>query len=121
MKIRIFTTATVACCVMFCFAVIADLSGKWAGAFKTQDGNEFPLNYDFKIDGDKLTGSVTSSQGEIAISDGKTNGTDFSFTVSVNGTDIKNTGKYYAAADSAGLDVDFNGAKSHMTLKRSTK
>ena len=121
MKIKILTTIALVFSVMICIAAIADLSGKWTGAFKTQDGSDFTLNYLFKIDGDKLTGSVSSPQGEVPITDGKVSGSDFSFTVPVNGTDIKNTGKYYAAADSAGLDVDFNGMKSHIQLKRGDK
>ena len=106
---------------MVCFAIATDVSGKWVASVKGQDGNDFQLNYMFKVDGNNLTGTVTSPQGEIPISDGKVNGSDFSFTVSVNGTDIKNTGKYYAAADTAGVDADFNGVKFHVQLKRDTK
>ena len=118
MKSRIFMTTALVCSIMLCFAAIADLSGKWTASFKTQDGSDFPLTYNFKIDGDKLTGTVGSPQGEIPMTDGKINGADFSFTVSVNGTDIKNVGKYYAAADSAGIDVDIGEMKSQMALKR---
>ncbi len=122
MKRKIFTTTALLCCFVVCFAYVAtDVSGKWIGSIKGQDGNNFDLNYNFKVDGDKLTGSVTSPQGETAITDGKVNGSDFSFTVSVNGNDIKNVGKYYAAADSAGIDVDFGGNNFHIPLKRDTK
>jgi hypothetical protein len=118
MKSKFFLTTALVCGALFCFAAFADLSGKWSTSFKTQDGTEFPLTYTFKIDGEKLTGTVGSSQGDIEMTDGKITGTDFSFTVSVNGTDVKNVGKYYAAADSAGIDVDFGGMKSHLALKR---
>ena len=121
MKRKIFTTTALVCCFLVCFAIVADISGKWVANIKGQDGSEFQLNYLFKVDGDKLTGTITSPQGEMPITDGKENGSDFSFTVAVNGSDIKNTGKYYAAADSAGLDADFNGNKFHVQLKRDSK
>jgi hypothetical protein len=118
MKKKLFTTTLLLCCVVVCFAIAASLSGKWAGTVKTPDGNEISLTYQLKADSGKITGTVTSPQGEIGITDGKTNGTDFSFSVSVNGADVKHTGKYYAAADTVGLDIDFDGTKLHTTLKR---
>ncbi|TWJ01517.1 hypothetical protein JN11_01668 [Mucilaginibacter frigoritolerans] len=118
MKKKLLTTTVLLCCFVVCFAIAASLSGKWTGSVKTADGNEFPLTYVLKADSGKLTGTVISPQGEIGITDGKTNGTDFSFSVSVNGTDVKHTGKYYATADTAGLDIDYDGMKMHTTLKR---
>jgi hypothetical protein len=105
---------------MVCFAIIADLNGKWTGLIKTPDGNEIPLTYTLKIDGDKITGTAESPQGSIDITDGKLTGADFTFSVSVNGSDFKHTGKYYADADTCGLDIDFSGTKLHTTLKRNT-
>jgi len=121
MKRKIFTTTALVCCFMVCFAITTDIGGKWVTTIKGQDGNDFQLNYMFKVDGNKLTGSVTSPQGEIPISDGKVNGDDFSFTISFNGNDIKSTGKYYTAGDSAGVNTDFNGMKFHSQLKRDSK
>ena len=34
---------------MVCFAIVADLAGKWTGSLKTPDGNEFPLTYNFHV------------------------------------------------------------------------
>jgi len=121
MKIKTLTTTAVLCCFIVCLAVVADLTGKWTGTLKTPDGDEMPINYTFKVDGDKLTGVGSSPQGDIAITDGKINGSAFSFTVSFNGTDIKNTGKFYAEADSVGLDINYNETKMHTTLKRADK
>jgi hypothetical protein len=115
---KIFTTTALLCCFAVCFAVVTDLTGKWTGSIKTLDGNEFPLSYVLRVDGENLTGTATSPQGDVAITNGKVAGADFSFSLEVNGTDIKHTGKYYAAADTAGLDIDFNGMKFHTTLKR---
>jgi hypothetical protein len=119
MKRKIFTTAALVCCFMVCFAIAADLAGKWSGSITTPDGNQVPLSYTFKTDSGKLTGIATSPQGDVPISDGKLiSATDFTFNLSFNGTDIKHTGKFYPEADSIGLDIDFNGQKFHTTLKR---
>ncbi len=120
MKRNLFTTIGVVCCFVVCFAVVTDLNGKWTGSIKAPDGNEYPVNYTFKIDGDKLTGTGSSPDGDVPITNGKMDGAKFSFNISINGTDVKNTGTYYAAADSTGLDMDFNGFKMHALLKRNT-
>jgi hypothetical protein len=114
MKRKIFTTALLAFCTLICLAAITDLTGKWKGVLKIGDGNEFPLTYTFKVDGENLTGSITSPQGEIPLSEGKINGSDFTFKIDVNGTTIANTGKYYG--DSTVVNSDFNGQKLHLVL-----
>lgn len=118
MKTKIFTTVALVCCFMVCFAMVADLTGKWSGSLHAPDGNDYPLTYDLKVDGDKLTGTGESPQGSTPITDGKVNGTDFSFTIDVGGVAVKNTGKFYAEADSCGLNIDYNGMMMHATLKR---
>jgi hypothetical protein len=119
MKKRLFTTAALVCCVVAAFAFAASLAGKWTGTLNTPDGNQFPLTYSFKTDSGKLTGVASSPQGDVNITDGKfIDPTDFTFNVSVNGTDVKHTGKFYPDADSVGMDIDFNGMKMHTTLKR---
>lgn len=119
MKRRIFITAALACCIMFCFAMAIGIAGKWTGTLKSPDGNDFQLTYTFKTDSGKLTGIVSSQMGDITIIDGKLiSPTEFSFTVPTGGMNIKNTAKYYPEADTIGLDIEFNGQKGHTTLKR---
>jgi hypothetical protein len=96
----------------------ADVSGKWEGTVVIPDGNPVPLTYDFKIEGDKLTGSIETPQGDLPITDGKVEGKTFTFAVDVSGHTIKTQGKYYAEADSVGLDIDFGGDKTHSKLLR---
>ncbi|MCR8561780.1 hypothetical protein KXD93_29255 [Mucilaginibacter sp. BJC16-A38] len=121
MKKKIFTSTALLCCFMVCFALVADLNGKWTGTLHAPDGNDYPLNYTFKVDGDKLTGTGESPQGSTPITDGKVSGTDYSFTIDVGGVAVKNSGKLYPEADSLGMDIDYNGYKMHATLKRSDK
>ena len=119
MKRKLFITAILVCSFAFCFAAVwADLNGKWAGTLHAPDGNEYPLSYTFKVDGDKLTGSGDSPQGSTPITNGKVTGNDFSFNIDVNGVDVKNSGKLYPEADSCGMDIDYQGFKMHATLKR---
>jgi len=121
MKKKTFTTTILLCCFVVCFAIVAGLAGKWTGTLKTPDGNEIPLTYNFKVDSGKVTGTAETPQGAVTIDDGKINGNDFTFKVTVDGNDYKHTGKFYEAADSVGIDIDFNGMKLHTTLKRSDK
>ncbi|TWR26437.1 glycoside hydrolase [Mucilaginibacter pallidiroseus] len=117
MKRRFFTTALLVCCVVFAMAaVFADLNGKWSGVINTPDGQALDVSYDFKVDGEKLTGVAKSPMGDVAVENGKIKGDDFSFTVNVSGTDYPHKGKVYA--DSCGVDLDFGGASTHFTLKR---
>jgi uncharacterized lipoprotein YehR (DUF1307 family) len=120
---KITIMALLVCSFMLCLAAIAitNLTGKWTANLNTPDGNEIPLTFNFKVDGDKLTGSSEAPQGSIPIADGKIDKNNFTFTVSFNGTDIKHTCKYYEAADSVGMDIDFGGQKMHTTLKRADK
>lgn len=110
------TALLVCCCALVTFAVIADINGKWAGAL-LMDGNSIPLTYTFKVDGDKLTGVAESPYGPANIDNGKIKDNTFSFSTTVSGMDIPQTGKFYG--DSVALDVEVNGAKLHTVLLRS--
>jgi hypothetical protein len=118
MKRKLTTTAALFCGALIYLTVSLGLNGKWAGTLKSPDGEEFPINYTLKVDGDKLTGTGTSPDGDIPISDGTVNGNDFSFKVIYNNVAIENNGTYYPAADSIGLNVHLNGELMHTTLKR---
>ncbi|GAC1303830.1 MAG: hypothetical protein NVSMB24_10370 [Mucilaginibacter sp.] len=116
MKKKIIITSLLLCCFLISFGTIANLNGKWAGLLKTDQGNEFPLLYNFKINGDELTGTAKTPQGDMPINDGKiTNGT-FTFNVVVGGLEIDHSGKFYG--DSVGVDISLDDIRSHATLKR---
>lgn len=72
-------------CLMISVAgFAANIDGTWVGNFKTPDGNEMPLTFVFKMDGEKLTGFVQSPGGEIAITNSKVEEKVFSFEISFN-------------------------------------
>jgi hypothetical protein len=47
----------------------AGVDGRWEGTIKGPDG-DFPLTFEFKADGETLTGSVESAMGKVPISNG---------------------------------------------------
>jgi hypothetical protein len=120
MKRKVFTTAALICCFAICLAAaIADLTGKWTGTLKMQGEDDFPLSYSLKVEGDKLTGSAHTPDGEVNITDGKINGNDFTFNVPIHDGNVPHVGKYYI--DSVGMDITINNTKFHSTLKRADK
>ncbi|HEX6897735.1 MAG TPA: hypothetical protein VF146_20785 [Bryobacteraceae bacterium] len=62
----------------------ADIGGKWTGDVSTPDGQTISLTFTFKLDGDKVTGTVTGPTGDIEISDGKLDGDTLQFGLSVD-------------------------------------
>jgi hypothetical protein len=118
MKRKLLIATALLSCLIFIMAVVADLSGKWKGTIKTPDGNELQVVYNFKADGDKLTGTAESPAGTVNIDDGKITGDTFSFKVTVDGADYPHKGKMYT--DSCGIDIDFGGATVHTTVTRDT-
>lgn len=56
----------------------ADVNGKWTAEFETPRGPS-EMEFDFKVDGDKVTGTVSNQRGESEIQDGKIEGETISF------------------------------------------
>ena len=84
MKSRIAFLAVGLALVAVTLAVAADISGKWTAQVPGRGGQTAETTFTFKVDGDKLTGTVTAPQGEMPISDGKVSGDDISFTTMVS-------------------------------------
>jgi hypothetical protein len=62
-------------------ALAADASGTWKASIETPNGT-MENTFTFKVDGDKLTGTITMGQmGEGPISEGKVDGDNVSFAV----------------------------------------
>ena len=62
-------------------AVAADISGKWVAQVPGRQGNMQEQTFTFKVDGGKLTGTLTGARGDQEISDGKVSGDDVSFVI----------------------------------------
>ena len=74
--------------VLLCLAMAlplfaADVAGKWQSEMKRRDGEAMTTTYELRVDGETLTGTVTSPRGEREISEGKVAGDDITFVVKV--------------------------------------
>jgi len=58
----------------------ADVSGKWVAEVPGRQGQTQTTTFTFKVEGDKLTGTISTPRGETPISDGRVQGDEISFT-----------------------------------------
>ncbi|WP_034256989.1 hypothetical protein [Adhaeribacter aquaticus] len=107
----LFSALLVCTLLSYCFA--AALDGKWKGAFG--DG-QFEITLDLKVQGNKLTGTITSPRGENPITDGKVTGNEFTFNRTFNENTIVYKGKLNG--DKIDLTVNFQGNDMSATLTR---
>ena len=112
-----FTTALVlALTLVAAPAFAADVDGKWAGTVSTP-GGDFPVAFEFKADGTKLTGTTASPDGAaVNIKDGKIEGDKITFGVTLDfggmAIDIAYSGvvtptELKMTADVAGMAMEF--------------
>ena len=75
----------------------ADITGKWTAEVPGRGGQTRTTNFDFKVEGEKLTGTISGMQSDMPISDGTVKGDDIAFVVvmNFNGNEMKliHTGK----------------------------
>ncbi len=98
----------------------ADVDGKWGGTVSTPNG-DFPVNFTFKADDARLTGSMQDMQGgDIPIADGKIDGSNISFTVTLDFGQgpFKLSYKGALAADQIKFSGDANGQAFEFVVKR---
>jgi hypothetical protein len=93
--VRSLTTVALALCVSL-GALAADITGKWKAEVPSRQGGTREQTFNFKADGDQLSGSISGRQGDIAIMGGKISGNTISFTVKMeyggNSVEQKYTG-----------------------------
>jgi hypothetical protein len=102
------------------FAFGADIDGKWAG---TITGMDMPIAFTFKADGKTLTGVHIVSGTETPFKDGKIDGNNISFTVSLDmgGQVTKIEHKGVVSADQIKMTYDMAGQPGEILLKRAAK
>jgi hypothetical protein len=112
--------------LLFAFASLslaADISGKWKADYTGPDGTARTSNFEFKADGEKLTGKVISPRGESEISEGKIKGDEVTFVVirNFNGDDVKIGYKGKISGDTIQFNVQFGDRGAFdMTARRAT-
>jgi hypothetical protein len=72
-------------------AFAADVNGKWVAQMTGRNGQTREITFNFKADGNTLTGTITTPRGDMDISDGKVDGDQISFTQTLEfgGNEIK--------------------------------
>jgi hypothetical protein len=119
------TMIKIACSLALLLAVAtaADLSGKWAGDMPGRGGDTTPTTFTFKVDGDKLTGSMTGPQGDIPLQEGKVaaNQISFSTTLDFGGNSVKIVYKGTVSGDQIKMtrEREGSGQPREFTIKRS--
>ena len=92
------------------------INGKWIGKVSGPQG-EMELTFTFKVNGDTLTGTDSSSLGVIDLTNGNVKGNEFTFDVDLQGMVINHKCKYL---DDDTIDVvaDVMDQKTIMKLTR---
>jgi hypothetical protein len=104
-------------------SLAADISGKWKADYTSPDGTARTSTFEFKADGEKLTGKVSSPRGESELKEGTIKGDDVSFVVirNFNGDDVKIGYKGKIKGDTIQFTVQFGDQGGfEMTAKRAT-
>jgi len=111
-SVRILLATTALLLGLLATAQAADPSGNWKWTITAPTG-EFEISFAAKVDGEKLTGTVTRDTNTTAIMDGKFKDGEVSFTVVRERDGQKFTSKYKGKLDGDAIkgtiDVDVNG------------
>jgi hypothetical protein len=96
----------------------ADAAGKWKTTMPGRDGATIDIEYNFKADGEKLTGTLSAgAMGEFPISEGSIKGDDVAFTVAPN-ENMKVVHKGKVTGDEMKLVADFGQRQMEVVAKR---
>ena len=109
---------------LFAIAASAQTSvaGDWDGSFNTPGGAR-PVKFVFKVDGEKLSGTVKRAAGDVALT-GTIKGDviSFSYTINYGGNDLTLLYSGKVAGDEMSGTVSFGGnAEETWSAKRATK
>lgn len=83
------------------------VDGKWTAQVPGFQGDTFELTFNFKAEGEKLTGSISTPMGENPISEGKISGNDISFLLVVGPPDGERKFKITYKGKLSGDEIKF--------------
>jgi hypothetical protein len=122
MKLRMLLPAAGLAVALVATVEAADVTGKWVAQVPGRDGETRETTFTFKVEGDKLTGTMTGRMGEVPLADGKVQGDDISFTTTLNfqGNDVKLDYKGKVAGDEIKMTRQRQGGDrtTEFTAKR---
>ena len=102
---------------MVTVALAGDVTGKWVGSVDTPNG-PFELTYEFKTEGEALTGSVTSNMGTQEISNGKVAGDVLTFDVNLEGGKITHEAKMSTTGDEIAIKATGDWGTVEYVVKK---
>jgi len=99
------------------FASAADIDGEWAGEIV---GQNMEIAFTFKAEGTTLTGVHIVTEMETAIKDGKIEGNDISFTVTldIGGQETEIPHKGTISGDEIKMTYEMTGQPGEILVKR---
>ena len=116
MKRLMFLCAALALLTGIAFA--ADVTGKWTAQINSPDGNAITVNYDFKQEAAKLTGTVEGPGGAIPITDGKVDGDKIAFNITFNDMKVGTEGTVKGEEIAVTIKINGEPFGGPVTLKR---
>ena len=98
-------------------AAAADFNGKWLAQVPGRQGNMMEQTFTFKVEGAKLTGTVSSQRGDMEITEGQVSGDDISFMVirKFQEMEIKSIYKGKAAGSEIKFSMTMQGGRGGGT------
>jgi hypothetical protein len=95
----------------------SDVTGKWIGSVETPNG-PLELTYEFKADGETLTGTVASQMGSLPLNEGKIAGDTLTYKVKIENGTITHEAKVNAAGDEITVKATGEWGTSEYVVKR---
>ena len=98
----------------------ADIDGKWTGTIST-GAAEFPVTFNLKADGAKLTGTTLGIDGsEVQLKDGKIDGANITFNVTLDfgGMPFAIAYKGVLAGDQLKMTAEVMGMPMEFVVKK---
>jgi hypothetical protein len=128
MKSKVVWCAIALAALLVTSALAADINGKWTAQIAGRGGQTNETTFNFKVDGDKLTGAMSGRQGaDIPISDGKVTGDEISFTTKMSrgGNEMKFLFKGKVVGDEIKFTREMEGGQGQgqpqeFTAKKAT-
>ncbi len=123
MKTRLAFISLALALIAAAVALAADVNGKWTAQVPGRQGNAQETTFTFKVEGDKLTGTMSGRQGDTPIADGKISGDDISFTVTRErqGATIKQLFKGKVAGDEIKFTRSTEGGQGNQPVEFTAK
>lgn len=103
---------------MAAVALAGDVTGKWVGSVDTPNG-PIELTFEFKAEGDALTGNVTSAMGSQPLNNGKVAGDVLTFDVALEGGTITHEAKVNAIGDEIAIKATGDWGTVEYVVKKS--